>query len=162
MVAHTCRGLIVALVSLCLLAGCASSPYVGTGAALGGGVGALAGAAIGNRNPWAGAIIGGLVGSAVGAAGGYAVQQRQQPYYGQPQGYYQSQPGYYPAQPGYNTPPPRVYGQYTPPPAPGPGQQYNAAAPPPDQGYQYNAAAPGPTDPGWVNGAPAPEAPHRR
>ena len=58
---------------------------------VGGGLGALTGAAIGHKNPWAGALIGGLVGTGLGAAGGYALQQRQasqQP----PQGYYQQPP----------------------------------------------------------------------
>ena len=88
-------GLIVTLTTLSLIMGCASSPYVGTGALLGGGLGAVAGAAIGHSNPWQGAVIGGLAGSALGAAGGWALQQGQtsQPP-GQPAGYY------YPAQPG--------------------------------------------------------------
>src|SRR5208337_2220198 len=85
-------GLIVTLTTLSLIMGCASSPYVGTGALLGGGVGAVTGAAIGHSNPWAGALIGGLAGSALGAAGGYALQQGQT---SQPQQGY-----YYPAQPG--------------------------------------------------------------
>ena len=71
------HSLIVALMALSLLVGCASSPYVGTGAVVGGGLGALTGAAIGHKNPWAGALIGGVVGTGVGAAGGYALQQRQ-------------------------------------------------------------------------------------
>ena len=53
-------GLIVALTALSLITGCASSPYMGTGALLGGGVGAIAGAAIDHHNPWQGALVGGL------------------------------------------------------------------------------------------------------
>ena len=48
---HLWHSLIVALTALSLLMGCASSPYVGTEAAVGGGLGALAGAAIGHRIP---------------------------------------------------------------------------------------------------------------
>ena len=79
-------GLIVALTALSLITGCASSPYMGTGALLGGGVGAIAGAAIDHHNPWQGALIGGLAGTALGAGGGYVLQQRQasQPQQGQP------------------------------------------------------------------------------
>ncbi len=66
MVAHARYGIIVVITALSLLAGCASSPYVGTGAALGGGLGAITGAAIGNRNPWQGAAIGSLIGTAWG------------------------------------------------------------------------------------------------
>ncbi|MCL4504183.1 MAG: hypothetical protein M1438_20350 [Deltaproteobacteria bacterium] len=122
MVVHLWHSLIVALMALSLLMGCASSPYVGTGAAVGGGLGALAGAAIGNRNPWAGALIGGLVGTGLGAAGGYALQQRQtsQP----PQSYYQAPPGYYQQPPPrYSAPPPQGYG-YRPP---GPGPSYGGS-----------------------------------
>ena len=71
------HSLIVALMALSLLMGCASSPYVGTGALVGGGLGALTGAAIGHKNPWAGALIGGAVGTGLGAVGGYALQSRQ-------------------------------------------------------------------------------------
>ena len=132
-------GIIVLLTALSLSLGCASSPYVGTGAAIGGGVGALTGAAINNRNPWAGAAVGGLIGSAVGAAGGYAVSQRQTTQ--QPQGYY-----YQPA-PGYSAPPPQPnygpnYGYNYPPPAPGPS--YGGAPPAPGPVYSSPPQAPGP------------------
>jgi hypothetical protein len=144
MVAHAWQGIIVALMSLSLFMGCASSPYVGTGAALGGGVGALSGAAIARSNPWAGAIVGGVLGSALGAGGGYLIQQRQQQQqYGPPQ-------GYYPPQPGYGAPaPPPAYGQY----APAPGPSYGHQAPAPGPSYGYNAQAPAaPADPSteWV------------
>jgi hypothetical protein len=82
---HAWHGIIVVLTSLSLLMGCASSPYVGTGAALGGGLGALTGAAIGHKNPWAGAAIGGLAGAGAGALGGYVLQQQRQAQ--PPQGY---------------------------------------------------------------------------
>ena len=103
------HGLFVILTALSLLMGCASSPYVGTGALVGGGLGALTGAAIGHKNPWAGAAIGGLVGTGLGAGTGYLIQQRQtaQP----PQGYYQPPP------PGYGAPPPQAYGYRNPAPA---------------------------------------------
>ena len=129
------HGIILGLTALSLAMGCASSPYVGTGAALGGGLGALTGAAINNRNPWAGAAVGGLVGSALGAAGGYVVQQRQtvqQP----PQGYYQPAPG-------YGAPAPRpYYGSSATPPAAAPSysstppaaDNYSQVAPPQPEG----------------------------
>jgi len=150
MVAHTWHGIILVIMALSLLMGCASSPYVGTGAVLGGGLGALAGAAIGNRNPWAGAAIGGLVGTALGAGGGYMVQQRQttQP----PQGYY------YPSQPGYGAPAPYGYSH----PAPGPAYGYNTPAPatPPGPRYSGNAPAPAtPPGPGRSWNTPAPVTP---
>jgi len=147
---HAWQGILVALTSLSLLLGCASSPYVGTGAALGGGLGALAGAAIGNRNPWAGALIGGLVGTGVGAAGGYMVQQRQTT---------QPPQGYYPYQPGYGAPAPPGYGYTTP--APGPAYGYNTPAPPPS-GPRYSGNAPAPvppSGPGSSWNAPAPVTP---
>ena len=141
--AYLWHSLIVALMALSLIAGCASSPYVGTGAAVGGGLGALTGAAIGHKNPWAGALIGGLVGTGVGAAGGYMVQQRQtaQP----PQGYY------YPSQPGYGAPAPPGYG-YSAPAPPGPRYSGNAPAPAPPSGpgNSWNAPAPvTPSEPGY-------------
>lgn len=138
MVAHVWHGIIAALISLSLLAGCASSPYVGTGAAVGGGLGALTGAAIAHSNPWAGAVVGGLVGSVLGAGGGYLVQQRQQQQqYQQP-----SQGDYYPSQPGYGAPAPPAYGRN----APAPGPRYGYNAPPPE-------ASADPRD-GWVSTAP--------
>lgn len=151
MIAHARQGIIVALISLSLLAGCASSPYVGTGAAVGGGLGALTGAAIAGRNPWAGVIVGGLVGSALGAGGGYILQQRQQPY-GPSQGYY------YPQQRGYGAPAPPAYGRHAP--APGPRYGYNAPSPaaPPGSGDGWVLTEPMPSPgPGYGNG-PAPSA----
>ena len=128
MVVHAWHLIIVVLTGLSLVMGCASSPYIGTGAALGGGVGALAGAAINNRNPWTGAAVGGLLGAGLGAVGGYAVQQRQASQPPQPQqGYY-----YQPA-PGYGAPAPHPnYGYNSPPPAPGPTY---SSAPPAENNY---------------------------
>ncbi|MGP8050116.1 MAG: hypothetical protein ACLPYB_05840 [Desulfobaccales bacterium] len=135
-------GLIVTFTALSLITGCASSPYLGTGALVGGGAGAIAGAAIDHHNPWQGALIGGLAGTALGAAGGYALQQRQanQPQPGQPPGPQPGQPqpggpqGYnYPPQPGPGEAGPPAYGYG--PPAPGNG---------PDPGYGYGPPAPGP------------------
>jgi hypothetical protein len=136
---HLWHSLIVALMALSLLMGCASSPYVGTGALVGGGLGALTGAAIGNKNPGAGALIGGLVGTGLGAAGGYALQQRQaqpQP----PQGYYQQPPpGYYQQPPpGYSAPPPQGYGSRPPGPGPSYGGSYGGYNTP----NQVNPGAP--------------------
>jgi hypothetical protein len=150
MVAHLWHWIIVTVMALSLLMGCASSPYVGTGAAIGGGLGALTGAAIGHRNPWAGAAIGGLVGTAVGAAGGYMVQQRQYAPQQQQGYYYPSQPGYgAPAQPGYGAPA-QPYGYRAPAPgnaAPGPAVGYNTPNPVTPQGPQYSAApAPQPSN----------------
>jgi len=146
MVMHAWNGILVALTALSLIMGCASSPYVGTGAVLGGGLGALTGAAIGHRNPWAGAAIGGLVGSGLGAGTGYLIQQRQtaQP----PQGYYQQAP------PGYGAPAPPAYGYRTPAPAPGPSYGSNSPAPrpAPGPGYSWNTPAPvTPSAPGYGN-----------
>ncbi len=137
---HLWHSLIVALTALSLLMGCASSPYVGTGAVVGGGLGALTGAAIGHKNPWTGALVGGLVGTGLGAVGGYALQQRQaQP---QPQGYYQQPP------PGY-APPPPGYGSRPQPPGPSYGGSYGGYNTPspvtpgaPQYSEQYNQAPP--------------------
>lgn len=112
-------GIIWVIAALGMIMGCASSPYMGTGALLGGGVGSLAGAALAHNNPWQGAAIGGLIGTALGAAGGYALQPRP----ASPQGYY------YPAPPGYGTATPPAY-----------GYGYGAATP---SAYGYGAAAPG-------------------
>jgi hypothetical protein len=152
MAVHAWQGIMVVLTALSLIMGCASSPYIGTGAALGGGVGALAGAAINNRNPWSGAAVGGLVGSVLGAAGGYAVQQRQT--YQQPQGYYQPQPGYGapPAQ-GYNSPP--AYG-YNAPPA-GPNYSYNQPPASPSPNYGYSSDPPVAGNQGREISPPQPE-----
>lgn len=161
---HTRLGIIVALLtSLSLVMGCASSPYVGTGAAVGGGLGALTGAAIGNRNPWQGAAIGGLLGAALGAGGGYLLQQRQA---GQAsQGYYDQQPGYgysapppaaappaYAAPPGYNSPAPG----YGPP--SGLPQAYSSAPPP--GYYQQPEQQPIPNLPRGYTGPPIAKAPY--
>ena len=136
MVTYAWHSLMMALVALSLFLGCASSPYVGNGALLGGGLGAVTGAAIGHRNPWQGAAIGGLIGTVAGAAGGLALQPRQ---FGQPpQGYYYQQPA-----PGYSTPAPRAYGYNTPAPygynrpAPGPAYGYNAPGSGPSAGGAY-------------------------
>ncbi len=139
------HSLIVALMALSLLMGCASSPYVGTGALVGGGLGALTGAAIGHKNPWAGGLIGGAVGTGLGAVTGYALQSRQaQP---QPQqGYYQQQPrGYAPPPPGYGSRPQAPgpayggsYGGYNTPNPVTPGAPQYSEAP----GPQYNQAPP--------------------
>ena len=139
-------GLIVALTALSLITGCASSPYMGTGALLGGGVGAIAGAAIDHHNPWQGALIGGLAGTALGAGGGYVLQQRQasQPQQGQPQPG-QPQQGYnYPPQPAPGTAPPQGYGYGPPPPdaAPGPAYGDNGGNPAAPQGPQESAGPP--------------------
>jgi hypothetical protein len=138
MVAHIWQGLIVILLALSLVTGCASSPYVGTGAAVGGGLGAITGAAIGHRNPWAGALIGGLVGTGLGAGTGYLIKQRQaaQP----PQGY-----NYPPGPPayGYNSPPPRSDGYRAPAPGPSYGG-YNTPNPVTPPRPQYSAAPAGP------------------
>ena len=153
MVVHLWHCLIVALMALSLLMGCASSPYVGTGAAVGGGAGALLGAAIGHKNPWAGALIGGLVGTGVGAAGGYALKQRQasqqpqQGYYQQPpQGYQQPPPGYQQPPPGYSSRPqaqgPSYGGYNTPNPVTPGAPQYSEVPGPYNQGppqYQNQA-----------------------
>jgi YMGG-like Gly-zipper len=142
-------GIILVLMTLSLITGCASSPYLGTGALVGGGAGTLLGAAIGHRNPWQGALIGGLVGTGLGAGTGYLIQRRQasQP----PQGYYQSAP------PGYGAPPPG-YGYNAP--APGPGYGYNAPGPaaPPGPRYSDNAPSP-PSGPGMGWNTPAPVTP---
>jgi len=154
-------GLIVALTTLSLIMGCASSPYVGTGALLGGGVGAIAGAAIDHSNPWVGALIGGLAGSALGAGGGYVLQQGQtsQPPPGQPQQGY-----YYPAQPDPGAAAPPGYGYGPPPPDAGPGPAYgdNGGYPAAPQGPQETAPpppdsygqAPPPQNPGMAEAQP--------
>ena len=139
MVAHVWYGLIVVLLTLSLCTGCASSPYVGTGAAVGGGLGALTGAAIGHRNPWAGALIGGLVGTGLGAGTGYLIKQRQTAQ--QPQGYnYPSAPPAY----GYNSPPSRPNGYQAPAPGPSYGGGYNTPNPVTPPGPNYSAAPAGP------------------
>ncbi len=61
-----CRIVIIAVVS----SGCTtvSSPYTYQGAAVGGALGAAAGALIDGNNRWRGALIGGALGSAMGGA----------------------------------------------------------------------------------------------
>jgi len=126
-----------------LVFGCAAgSPYTYTGAALGGGVGALSGAAIDSRNPWRGAAIGGVLGGVLGGVAGEAVRQSRYP--SQPQGYYQ--PGYGPP-PGYGAPP--RYGYGAPPQGQGsyggqgnysqnlPAPQYSYRKPPVNSYYYY-------------------------
>lgn len=159
MVIHAWHGIIVLLTSLSLIMGCASSPYIGTGAAVGGGLGALTGAAIGHKNPWAGALIGGLVGTGLGAAGGYMVQQRQAQ--SQPQGSYSQQPP-----PGYSQQPPPGYSAPAPPgysnqgQAPGPAYGgYNTPSPVTPQGSEYYSAAPA-APPEAYSQAPAPSSVH--
>lgn len=48
------------------LSSCATRRHTATGAAVGGGLGALAGALIDSDNSWRGAVIGGLIGAALG------------------------------------------------------------------------------------------------
>jgi len=64
--------ILVGLLGLSLLAGCASpaqNPSLYTGAGLGAALGAGLGAAINNGNPWRGAAIGGLLGGCRGWRG---------------------------------------------------------------------------------------------
>lgn len=111
---NTWQRLLIFLVTVSLLAGCAGmSPYNYTGAAMGGALGAGLGAAINNRNPWKGAAIGGLLGAAAGGVAGEVVRQSK-------------------------TPPPSEQGYYYQPnaaPAPNPNYGYNA---PPNPNYAYN------------------------
>ena len=159
MVTPVWQSIITVLVALSLFLGCASSPYVGTGALLGGVLGAGTGAAIGNRNPGQGALIGGLIGTVAGAAGGYALQPR--PAGQPPQGYYYQQP------PGYGAPAPPAYGYNTPAPygynrpAPGPAYGYNAPVPGPSSGGAYGGYnTPNPvTPPGGPQYSAAPALP---
>ena len=124
---NTGPGIMVVLLGLSLIMGCASNPYMSTGAALGGGIGALGGAAIANKNPWAGAAVGALAGGVLGGVVGEALRPKQASQPPPPRGYY-----YQPA-PGYGAPPPpgRAYG-YAPPPA---GPSYGSAPP---AGYSYS------------------------
>lgn len=129
---------LILIVGALLVFGCAGgSPYTYTGAALGGGVGALSGAAIDSRNPWRGAAIGGLMGGVLGGVAGEVVRQQQYPSQ-PPQGYYQ--PGYGPP-PGYGAPP--RYGYSAPQQGPGyysqnsPAPQYSARRSPGNAYYYY-------------------------
>jgi hypothetical protein len=128
---------VVAMMSLSMVIGCAAqSPYTTAGAAVGGGLGALTGAAIDNRNPWRGAAIGGLIGGVAGGVAGDAAARSRYPqagYYQQPYyGYYQNQP--YDRNYGYNDgyyPPPsnNNYGRPYPPPGYRQGPPYVAQSP---------------------------------
>jgi hypothetical protein len=136
------QGIILALTAVSLVMGCAANPYLSTGAAVGGGLGALTGAAINHRNPWQGAAIGGLVGGALGAVGGEVVRPRQ-PGPPPPQGYYQPDYGPQYGRPGYRPPPPNPnyssrppvtapnYGNSAPP---GAGDYYSQTPPPQPDG----------------------------
>jgi len=64
------RTLFGVVVTAVALGGCAtvSSPYTYQGAAVGGALGAAAGALIDGNNRWRGALIGGALGSAMGGA----------------------------------------------------------------------------------------------
>jgi hypothetical protein len=107
--------ILVGLLGLSLLAGCASpaqNPSLYTGAGLGAALGAGLGAAINHNNPWRGAAIGGLLGAAGGGVAGAAYGQSQTPYQPQPQGAYQppqqapyQQQGNYQPAPYYGPPP---------------------------------------------------------
>jgi hypothetical protein len=91
------------LLAAVVLAGCATqSPYTTPGAAVGGGLGALTGAAIDHRNRWRGAAIGGLLGGVAGGVAGEAAGRTQYP---QQQGYYNPTPYY-----GYQNQPYNPYG----------------------------------------------------
>lgn len=136
------HGIILVLTAFSLIMGCASNPYMSTGAAVGGGLGALTGAAINHRNPWQGAAIGGLIGGALGAVGGEVVRQRQ-PVPQPPQSYYQ--PYYEPqyGRPGYSSPTPSPNYSSRPPVAapdhgnsspPGAGDHYSQTTPPQPDG----------------------------
>jgi hypothetical protein len=109
--------ILVGLLGLILLAGCASpaqNPSLYTGAGLGAALGAGLGAAINHSNPWRGAAIGGLLGAAGGGIAGAAYGQSQTPYQPQQSGYYQpQQQGNYQPQQGNYQPAP----YYGPPPS---------------------------------------------
>jgi hypothetical protein len=93
----------VFLLAAVVLTGCATqSPYTTTGAAVGGGLGALTGAAIDHHNRWRGAAIGGMIGGVAGGVAGDAAGRTQHP---QPQGYYNPTPYY-----GYQNQPYDRYG----------------------------------------------------
>jgi hypothetical protein len=127
MIVNLWPGIIAVLTALGLLIGCAANPYTFTGAAVGGGLGALTGAAIDNRNPWRGGALGGVIGGVLGGVTGEALRQRRAT---QPplQGYY-----YQTAPPGYGTSPTPDYSDHAPapvgPPAPGSGYGYGSSPP---------------------------------
>lgn len=111
------QGVILTLLALSLVTGCATqpyNPYMYTGAGLGAALGAGLGAAVNHSNPWRGAAIGALMGGALGGVGG-EIYGRNNPLPSQSQssGYYQPQPpppGYYQSRPYYGQQP------YSPPP----------------------------------------------
>ncbi len=89
--------------------GCSGQhPYTYTGAALGGGLGALTGAAVDHNNRWRGAAVGGLMGGVLGGVAGELARQNQAQqggYYGGPRyGYhhYQEPQSGYDYEQGYN------------------------------------------------------------
>jgi hypothetical protein len=99
--------IILGLLGLSFLTGCATpynqNPSLYNGAGLGAALGAGLGAAINHNNPWRGAAIGGLLGLAGGGLAGAAYGQSQTPYQPQSQGAYQpqqQQQGYYQPQQG--------------------------------------------------------------
>jgi hypothetical protein len=127
MIGKAWHGVIIIVAVVGMVFGCATrSPYTATGAAVGGGLGALTGAAIDNKNPWRGAAIGGVVGGVAGGVAGDAAgrsRSYQQGYYDQPgYGYSQNQP--YDRNYGYND------GYYPPP------SDNNYGRPYPPSGYQ--------------------------
>ncbi len=97
--------LVLALVSF--LAGCVDPygqpNYTGSGALIGGGSGALLGAALDHHNPGAGALIGGAAGLLTGSLIGYGMDEDARRRY-----YYQPAPAYIPPPPApaYIPPPP--------------------------------------------------------
>lgn len=100
------RLIILGLLAVSFLTGCATpynqNPSLYNGAGLGAALGAGLGAAINHNNPWRGAAIGGLLGLAGGGVAGAAYGQSQTPYQPQP---YQGQPQSYEQQPYYGPPP---------------------------------------------------------
>ena len=98
---------VVALTTM--LAGCVDPygqpNYTGSGALIGGGSGALLGAAIDRRNPAAGALIGGAAGLLTGSLIGHSMDDDARRRY-----YYQPPPVYVPPPPApvYVAPPPQV------------------------------------------------------
>jgi hypothetical protein len=111
--------ILVGLLSLSLLAGCATpsqNPSLYTGAGLGAALGAGLGAAINHNNPWRGAAIGGLLGAAGGGVAGGLYGQSQNSYQPQQSGAYQPQDqGYYQPQQQQGNYQPAPY--YGPPPS---------------------------------------------
>lgn len=139
MVEKIWQGIIMTIAVMVLLIACASqSPYTTTGAALGGGLGALTGAAIDYRNPWRGAAIGGLIGGVGGGVAGETMGRSrypQQGHYNQPHyGYYDNQQDdqRYGYNDGYQSPPSNNnYGRPYPPPGYRSNPPYAAQSPNP-------------------------------